>query len=708
MNLETKSNENERTEQSRIRRRVAIIAGGGAILVALGVAVGSFLQRTPSEKPAPSTHDVSTTRLPSPTHSFVASPEQAKLHILERDYQGALRIYEMLPVGEMTDELRYKQAVCLEMLKQWEPARNIYQRLVESAVNHQQRLASLTGVIRTRVGSRQFREAKTESFRTLLQTDDDDAAELWHLLSYSACNSAYQRNENLLTDGIRIPFQMPEPNIAFELWQIADEQVVAHDANNPISPKVEVLDRLSSDPQDIHVNLSAIDETLMTILHVVAKSVGLNINWTPSAMSALEGHKATVSIQDIDVATLLDALLEPSRLCWEPIPRGVGVKLQREVPRQKLAALQRTQAKRIASKTVMLHPDHILQEQTYMCLGNMAFWDGSYGEAASYFEEISDTFNQRSVVKTAWFNLAKVHWIAQERQACREALLRVVDQTEGAAIESIAYYFLGLLELGNHRPMDAAKLLGRARSLSKDQEVQTESAIYMSVAQLMANNPQAANRVLTDNRNLIRAETWKAEAVFLNTFSRFSAAVSTEQQIDEGRDLVAALAYVDPAKFDGAIGYYLVGRAFEQLGFVSRAEQVFAQGATIRNDELSHLIKMRMAQIARDDQRLADARKHLDSLAQVESTDWARHAKLEYARLDFDAKRYASCINRAVQLLPNSSPTEKVQVLELIGRAFEKQNNHYQAALCFAGMIPTEGISLQTGEQLMTTDRLRR
>ena len=224
----------------------------------------------------------------------------------------------------------------------------------------------------------------------------------------------------------------------------------------------------------------------------------------------------------------------------------------------------------------------------------------------------------------------------------------------------------------------------------------------------MANNPQAANRVLTDNRTLIRTDAWKNEAAFLNSLSRFSAAASTEEQVDEGRDLVATLAYVDTGKFAENIGYYLVGQAFDQLGYTTRVEQVFAVGAAIRKNELSHRMTMRMANIARDDRRLGDARRHLDGLAEAEASEWSLQAKIEFARLDFEAKKYSSCVSRGVQLLPECSPTERAQVLNLLGRAFERQDNHYQAALCFAGMIPTQGVSLQPGDTPAIADRLRR
>ena len=102
MNLETKSNEKERTEQSRARRRITLIIGGGFGLVLLGIGAGILFRAPAAQEPEAST-ELPTTNLPEVTErSVVRTPAQANLHILERDFRGALKVFESLPLEEMT------------------------------------------------------------------------------------------------------------------------------------------------------------------------------------------------------------------------------------------------------------------------------------------------------------------------------------------------------------------------------------------------------------------------------------------------------------------------------------------------------------------------------------------------------------------------------------------------------------------------------
>jgi tetratricopeptide (TPR) repeat protein len=365
--------------------------------------------------------------------------------------------------------------------------------------------------------------------------------------------------------------------------------------------------------------------------------------------------------------------------------------LQREIPHKKLAALRKQQAQRSATKTVALYPDHWLQEQTYLCLGNIAFWDGRLEDASAYYEEVTQRFENNTVVKAAWFNLAKVYWAANDRRRCRESLYHVVDQAVGSPLESIAYYFLGLIAIGDQNPDEASKLLGRSLSLSKDDRLRALAAIYMCTAQLLADNPHAANHALSEYRELIRQPEWQDQGVFLTALTRYRAAASTKAQINEGRALVAALATIDPRKFDGAIGYFLVGQAFDELGYSARAEQIYSQGASVRGDELRNAMVFRMAEIAFEAARWNVSKEHLELLVNGDNEAWSRRAKLQFAKADYEQANYDACLNTALQLLPQcNQQSEKVVLLELAGKAFEKKNNYYQAALCFAGMMPSD------------------
>jgi hypothetical protein len=108
-------------------------------------------------------------------------------------------------------------------------------------------------------------------------------------------------------------------------------------------------------------------------------------------------------------------------------------------------------------------------------------------------------------------------------------------------------------------------------------------------------------------------------------------------------------------------------------------------------DELRNSMVFRMAQIAFDTARWETSKAHLELLTSDEHEVWSRRAKLQSARIDFEQANYDACLSTAVRLLPACKhQSEKIAILDLAGRAFEKKNNYYQAALCFAGMMPSD------------------
>jgi hypothetical protein len=64
-------------------------------------------------------------------------------------------------------------------------------------------------------------------------------------------------------------------------------------------------------------------------------------------------------------------------------------------------------------------------------------------------------------------------------------------------------------------------------------------------------------------------------------------------------------------------------------------------------------------------------------------------AMLQLARIDLNAERRDSCLRTCRDLLKTQPDSSVVQeALKLMGLAYERQGDHYQAAICFAGMLP--------------------
>lgn len=633
------------------------------------------------------------------------SVEQAELHFLNEDYARAHDIFAALPAEDTSRQVEYMTAVSLEFSGRLEEAHTAYTPLAQQTDDLGVARAARLGQIRTWTKSGQYRSAKNAALELLLAAGDHEllVASAFHLLSHAAILHAYARVEDLLTDGIQVLAITPRPDTLRDLPVVLASNGPIEStstSNDPMpSPSFDLLDRLGNKPHEIHVRCRVADISAGALLEQLARVTRLKIVVAQDARTMLDQIRLKVDTRDIDVATFLDAVVEPRRMTWQPQGDEIRIRFDRDVPRNEKLAAIRTQAERISLTSITVHPDHRLYEQTFVGLGNVAYWTKRYQEAAAYYTELTLRGASPSASKASWFNLAKVYWQLNRREECREALINTVDQAAGKKIESVAYYLLGLLDLEDFRPPEATRHFGRALSLSKDDRLRTRAALDMAAAQLIADNPKAANAVLTEYRGLIRVEPVRPPAVFLNAYARFQAAANSQQRIDEGQDLVASIAHVQPRDFDRSIGIFLLGSALQELGYDDQAEQVYAAVIPAPDHELRSRIIFRMAETTANNGRYRKSHEYLRKLVEGTNAIWQRRALLKIARNDFEQGRYDECLQAALELLPVcETQAEKMAVLEVTGRAFEKKNNHYQAALCFAGMMPSEGMKEEREE----------
>jgi hypothetical protein len=88
---------------------------------------------------------------------------------------------------------------------------------------------------------------------------------------------------------------------------------------------------------------------------------------------------------------------------------------------------------------------------------------------------------------------------------------------------------------------------------------------------------------------------------------------------------------------------------------------------------------------------LAEADSHLEALLGSSDEETVRSALLKLAALQLRRGDRSECLESCRKLLGDEalSPEHKSQALRMMGRVFELQSQHYAAALCYAGMVPS-------------------
>ena len=83
------------------------------------------------------------------------------------------------------------------------------------------------------------------------------------------------------------------------------------------------------------------------------------------------------------------------------------------------------------------------------------------------------------------------------------------------------------------------------------------------------------------------------------------------------------------------------------------------------------------------------SRQMLNKLVEEGTEPWRRKSQIQMAQFDLVQGDHEQCLSRCLKLI-QTVPSEhaKNDVLEIMGRVYQSQADHYNAALCFAGLIP--------------------
>lgn len=356
---------------------------------------------------------------------------------------------------------------------------------------------------------------------------------------------------------------------------------------------------------------------------------------------------------------------------------------------QLLTATSADQRRRIAEefaqRLLTSHSAHWLAGHVKLALGEVAYQRGDLAEAAVRYGEASGRSSTALSVIAA-YNQGVVQFRLHEYRNASLALGRFIDGAPGHELCPRALILRGrsLLELGDGEL--AAFDLKRAADLPGRDEERAWATVFLGMANLQARKPKVSAQEMFQRRDRLQSEVARSEMAFMVSLARMESLKSPDSRDRESLFLLRALATVDPnAEWLGACGRLLIGRAYQHLGLVDQAAEIYEQALQQEVQEpFASEMKLAVADYAL---LTGDHPRGLNCLAELQANQkapWATQAGLRIAKWELSQGHHHKCLALCRELL--HSETEHASILRLMGEAHELAGEFDQAAECFAGL----------------------
>ncbi len=409
------------------------------------------------------------------------------------------------------------------------------------------------------------------------------------------------------------------------------------------------------------------------------------------AARQLQGRTQQIHVDDSRLAVLLDGITIPYDLCWQQRNKRVQIWHRDELAPEEFRECRLQAAERILRIAVTEGAGSRQTGHSRMALATLLYEQKRAADAVQFLQ-VQIESEPRSVVETeAAFNLGKCLMILNQRNEAREAFLRSIDASGGLLeVKIAAYIFTSRLLLEDDQSKLAISNMMRGVSLSEGTAMEPWAALQLGSAYLIFGNPQGANSVLMERREELASGPGREAAAFVSALARFRAAVLADRREREGWAVVSALAEFKPEKCCGGHWAVLVAEACEELGLESQATDAYSLALRkLPESWLRDRTVMRLAARYQKDQEFEEARLLLATLTTTEANQMSLQAKLRSAEVSLEQNQPEDAIRKCRLLIDaTDAPQLERAALRIMGRAYERRENHQAAIYCFAGMLP--------------------
>lgn len=615
----------------------------------------------------------------------------------ELDWEAAWSAYEAarrIDESGCPAELRFRLGLAAEQLEEFALALTEYGEAAAASAPAL-RVSALLGEARML----QQLEEPEESRRIL--------AELWRLAGRIeippelAADCDYARAEFLARECSRqadappwsdAGILAPDSSRELAVRRLAISQVAAMpgEPREPAASGVHVVQEHPRDPDGIEVRIRLAPTTVENAFLALCSAGGYRTLWTPAAKQAVIGKSLELNVPRTSLAECLDVLSAEADLSWTAVGTEIQVAHRDEVAVGERVARERKAAARALSACVLRHSDRMLTPRALLWLGNLAAIEQHPSEAAAYYEQLLSQFPRAARKLEAWFNLAKVRLALGDPETARDAFYHVIDSGREDRLAALADLYVGRLLLESGDARRATQFFREAALLTQEQPVHGLAVLGISAACLMADDPAAADLALMEHRADLTDPAFRDAAAFLGAAARHRAAREPRLREREARTLLFAVVEVDPSDFFGSEGWYLISRAYADVGLDERAAEVREQ-ALSRTPRPAYADRMllELAESHLHWGRVDEAKELLAHAADHADRETALAARIQLCELSASSSSGERTAELCRELLNEcTEDAHRRRLLRILGQLYQQAGDYTAAAMCFTGSDP--------------------
>lgn len=587
----------------------------------------------------------------------------------------------------MRDAFRYRLALCLEGLGHWDEALLAYRGLASRTESTRRGAIALLG--QARVWLRMRRPAESKALLCdLIRRSSAPHLRQMPFLPDARYLLALAGSLELLPNERPGPFNHHPVGPLSSDWSL--ERALDWDAvgATPALPAPSAAAEIIQVQPGGLVRIEVQNCPLPSLLDRLAEKAALRIDWTPRARQQVEGRSVVVALDRVSLADALRVLAEPMGLLWKIQGGKLALSSEEEATPEAIKDLRLVDAQRALREAVTTYQRHPLTPAAFLVLGDLEALVGRLDEAAAWYSRLIREWPRSPLAVEAQYNIGLMRHRQQNRPAARQAFYRVVDRAPAHELTPLAYWRIGRLFLDEGDPVQALSPLRRALGGVPGSPARAAATLTIAAAHLLNDNPRAAHAVLLEHRQLVAEEHYRPAAAFLDTLSRFRAAVDRRQRQREAGDLLAALLAVRDDPLLGYGGMILAGQAFQELGMREEMIRSYEKVLPYLRGQLATELSLSVAEAywAADKRKAAvDAYRKL--LAAGPSSG-ARRARLRLAEIALAEKNPQDCLKGCRELLQEKSGVDVAAVLRMMAAAYEQLGQRDKAIRCLSGELP--------------------
>lgn len=457
---------------------------------------------------------------------------------------------------------------------------------------------------------------------------------------------------------------------------------------------VKVLQRPTDSAESISVSVESSLHPLMLLLNDLEAKVQLSIRFSDRAKKVASLRSGAFNIESITLGAMLDQLLVAHGLVWQQEGSVIYVTSEAEAKRQGgLHQFELASAARAFRRFELDFPEDRFRIAALMSRARLATREGQLTGARNLYRELEQIGPKGEVQAQLLFNQAKLNLLQQRRDDAKSLLYKAVDQTLDRNLQSSSYGLLSRLHLTAGELEQAIKTGRRALVTSTTNRQKRIATIAQARAYLLSQNPFSANQTLFQNSEAVKAGGGNAAVASMLSAYAHSIGLSEKHKhslLAAKIRLLTAIDAFSAEPSDSFADYYIAGLAYADNGWRKRAIEMMLLALSKPDlGQWQRQLTFEVATLLKEDGQELQAISLFKKIGEGNDT-WQTQALHQVASLYFKAGKTKRCVEICRAILKKEiDAQQEEETLHLLGLAFQRQGEHHSAALCFAGMLPT-------------------